>query len=348
MKTAFVLSIAAAIAALAFAREAGAQPAAGASQICATEGAVTFLCGPSRPEDLYHIPKTDWIVSSSMDGGLHLIDASKKTSFQFYPSPAARERLDKTAYPTCQGPPDAAEQKSFSNIGISMRLGKTGVHTLFAIRYPTVSRVHVFELDVNGERPSTTWIGCVEAPERILLNSIVPLPGGGFLASHFYERGPNSAAARERALAGGITGELWQWHPRTGWSKVPGSEGSGLNGVEVSADGQWVYFGEWGAQTFSRMRLRGGARDRETIKLDFRPDNVHWAPDGLLLLAGHTDTGSNVVKIDPTTLRVTELIRRPDTEVFRHGTAAVEVNNEIWLSTSRGDRIAIYPLTSRN
>ena len=103
-------------------------------------------------------------------------------------------------------------KQSFSTIGISMRLGKAGVHTLYAIRYPTVSRVHVFELDVNGEQPSTTWIGCVEAPERILLNSIVPLPDGGFLASHFYERGPNSAAARERALAGGITGELWRWH----------------------------------------------------------------------------------------------------------------------------------------
>ena len=149
-----------------------------------------FLCGPSRPEDLYHIPKTDWIVSSSMDGGLHLIDVSKKTSVQLYPSPAARERLDKANYPTCQGPPDAAEQKSFSTIGISMRLGKAGVHTLYAIRYPTVSRVHVFELDVNSQQPSTTWIGCVEAPERILLNSIVPLSDGGFLASHFLRTRP--------------------------------------------------------------------------------------------------------------------------------------------------------------
>ena len=225
-----------------------------------------------------------------------------------------------------------------------MRLGKAGVHTLYAIRYPTVSRVHVFELDVNGERPSATWIGCVEAPDRILLNSVVPLPDGGFLASHFYERGPNSAAARERALAGEISGELWRWHHRTGWSKVAGSEGSGLNGVEVSADGEWIYVGQWGAHTFSRMRLRGGARDRETIKLDFRPDNVHWSPDGMLLLAGHTDTGSNVVKIDPRTLRVTELITRPDAEVFRHASAAVQVKDEIWLGTSRGERIAIYPL----
>ena len=111
-----------------------------------------------------------------------------------------------------------------------------------------------------------------------------------------------------------------------------------------SADGEWIYVGQWGAHTFSRMRLRGGARDRETIKLDFRPDNVHWSPDGMLLLAGHTDTGSNVVKIDPRTLRVTELITRPDAEVFRHASAAVQVKDEIWLGTSRGERIAIYPL----
>jgi hypothetical protein len=93
------------------------------------------------------------------------------------------------------------------------------------------------------------------------------------------------------------------------------------------------------------MRLRGGARDRDTIKLDFRPDNVHWSPDGMLLLAGHTDSGSNVVKIDPRTLRVTELFSRPDAEGFRHGTAAVQVKNEIWLATSRGERIAIYPFS---
>ena len=101
MKT--VLTIAASIAALASATEGAAQPAAGASQICATEGAVKFLCGPSRPEDLVHIPRTDWIVSSSMDGGLHLIDVTKKTSSQLYPSPAARDRFDKSELPDMPG-----------------------------------------------------------------------------------------------------------------------------------------------------------------------------------------------------------------------------------------------------
>lgn len=348
MRISFRLALAAIYATTVLARDAATQSAPASPQICATAAGATFLCGPAQPEDLYVIPRTNWIVSSSMAGGIHLIDAQKKTSVQIYPSPTAKERLDKVRYPTCQGAPDAAEQKSFSTLGISVRVGSAGVHTLYAIRYPTVSRVQVFELDVRSEQPSVTWVGCVEAPDLVLLNSIVPLPDGGFLASHFYERGPNTAAARERTLAGQVSGELWRWHARTGWSKLDGSEGSGLNGIEVSADGASVYFGEWGAQTFSRMPLRGSGPRRETIKLDFRPDNVHWAPDGTLLLAGHTDTGSNVVKIDPRTLRVTELIRRADDDVFWHSSSAVQVGNELWVGTSRAPRIAIYPLIPRN
>jgi hypothetical protein len=341
MKTAFVVS--AAIAVVAFTRESAGQSAADAPQICATEGAVKLFCGPSRPEDLYSIPNTHWIVSSAIGGGLHLIDARKKTSFQFYPAASAKERLDKTRYPTCQGPPDAAEKASFSTIGVSMRIASSGVHTLYAIRYPTVSRVHVFELDVNSDKPSTTWIGCVEAPERILLNSIVPLPDGGFLASHFYERGSNPTAARQRAVDGEITGELLRWHARTGWSKIVGSEASGPNGVEVSRDGEWVYVAEWGRSSFFRMSLRSETPRRETIRLDFRPDNVHWASDGMLLVGGATDIDSHVVKIDPQTLKVAELLRTPDTKLFWHASVATQVDDELWLGTARGDRIAIFP-----
>ena len=105
----------------------------------------------------------------------------------------------------------------------------------------------MFDLDVRGEQPSVTWIGCVEAPaETILLNSIVSLRGDGFLATHFYERGPNATAARDRAVAGELTGWLLQWHARTGWSKIAGSETSGPNGVETSPDGKWLYVSEWG------------------------------------------------------------------------------------------------------
>jgi len=342
MRTAAALIIAAPMAAVGFAQTGSAPSAALSPQICGTEGVERFLCGPSRPEDLYAIPKTNWIVASSIGGGIHLIDARKKTTVQIYPSATAKDRLDKTRYPTCQAAPDADEKHSFSTLGLAMRLGTAGVHTLYAIRYPNVSRVHAFELDVRGQTPSATWTGCVEAPEGILLNSLVPMPDGGFLATHFFERGPNSAAARERAAAGEITGWLVRWHARTGWVKVDGSDTSGPNGIELSRDGQSVYISEWGRSSFLRMSLRGTPR-RESVQLPFRPDNVHWGPDGMLLVGGATETESNVVEIDPRTLKVKEILRRPDTALFFHASVAVEVDDEIWLGTARGDRIAILP-----
>jgi len=346
MRTASALTLAAAMTGMAVARQATAQRAAGPSQICGTQGPVQLFCGPSRAEDLVAIPKTPWIVASAIGGGVHLIDVRTKTSAQLYPSPAARERLDKTRYPTCQAPPDAAEKASFTTIGLSVRLGARGVHTLYAIRYPTVSRVHVFELDVHGEQPSVTWIGCVDAPaDTILLNSIVSLPDGGFVATHFYERGPNAAAARARAVAGELTGWLLRWHPRTGWSKIAGSDASGPNGIEVSPDASWLYVSEWGRSTFYRTRLNGDASKRDSIHLAFRPDNVHWAPDGRLLVGGATDTDSRVVKIDPRTLTATEVVRLPDdARQFFHASAAAEAGHEIWLGSARADRLAIYPL----
>ncbi|MCC7043892.1 MAG: hypothetical protein IT183_08520 [Acidobacteria bacterium] len=343
-----LLAVAGVLGIAAFANDGVAQSPPDSPQVCATEGAETFMCGISRPEDLFAIPNTNWIVSSALGGGLHLIDASRKTSTQIYPSPTARERFERTSYPTCEGAPDAAEQKSFTTLGVVMRIGTAGVHTLYATRFPTVSRVQVFELDLNAAQPFVTWIGCVDAPaDTILLNSVAPLPDGGFVATHFYERGPNSAASRARALAGDISGELLRWHPRTGWSKVAGSEASGPNGIEVSPDGEWVYVAEWGRSSFFRMSLTGAPR-RETIRMKFRPDNVHWASDGMLLVGGATETESNVVKIDPRTLQVTELLERPDTKTFWHASAAVQVNNELWLGTARGDRIAIIPLAPRN
>ena len=200
-----LLTMAAAIAAVAVANGSAAQPAAQATQICGTEGAVKFLCGPSRPEDLYYIPKTRWIVSSAMGGGLHIIDAGARTSFQLYPAPTARERLDKEAYPTCQGPPDADEKKSFTTLGISMRLGTAGVHTLYVIRYPTVSRVHVFELDVKGERPSATWIGCVEAPERIMLVGLIAEACGVPMRNVRYIAYAGGGAASAALLGGEVS-----------------------------------------------------------------------------------------------------------------------------------------------
>ena len=49
------------------------------------------------------------------------------------------------------------------------------------------------------------------------------------------------------------------------------------------------------------------------------------------------------MKINPETLAVREVYRRPDDAAFRAGTVAVEVGNELWVGSYMGDRIAVIP-----
>ena len=76
-------------------------------------------------------------------------------------------------------------------------------------------------------------------------------------------------------------------------------------------------------------------------------DNLRWSKDGSLYATGQTgsrdvpETSSVVVKINPDTLAVREVLRRPDDARFRFGTVAVEVGNELWVGSYQGDRIAV-------
>ena len=88
-------------------------------------------------------------------------------------------------------------------------------------------------------------------------------------------------------MAGEQNGEVWEWHAKSGWAKVPGSEAAGANGIEVSRDGKWLYVAQWGKQSFLRLSRGKTPVDRQEIPLGFRADNIRWAPDGkTLLVAG--------------------------------------------------------------
>ena len=151
----------------------------------------------------------------------------------------------------------------------------------------------------------------------------------------------------QKMMAGEKNGELWEWHTASGWQKVPGSEAAGANGIELSADGKTIYMAAWGSQSFIRLSRGATPPTRDEIPLGFRVDNIHFARDGTLLAAGQiTDPNarsSRAVKIDPKTLAVTELLTRPDEPTFAGSTTIIEVGNDFWLGSYRGNRIAIVP-----
>jgi hypothetical protein len=325
-----------------------AQPAAPAQpRSCDPVGQIRFVCGQDGPEDLVQVPDSRWLIASAygQGGGLFLIDTTARTSTKLFPSATATDRLDKKTYDSCPGPITGADRERFRTHGLFLKPGQRSIHTLYVVYHGVRESIEVFELDVR-KQPMVTWIGCAVAPDPVGLNSVVALPEGGFVATNFDPRpapGSRGGPFTPALLEGRNNGELWEWHTGKGWNKVPGSESAGANGVELSADGKWFYVAQWGNRAFYRLS-RGAAKvDRQEIPLGFRVDNVRWAPDGTLLVAGQGEMTSVIGKVDPKTMTYREIISYPTSDAISAATVAVQVGNEFWAGSFRGDRVAIYP-----
>jgi len=337
-----------------------AQQAAGG---CAPVGKISFVCGQNGPEDLVAVPGTPFLVATAYgaDGGVNLIDTKAATSVRLYPNPAVKERLDSKTYDSCPGPLEGMDREKFRTHGIYLKPGRNGAHTLYVVHHGLRESIEIFELDAKAKEPVLTWIGCAVAPDPIGLNAVIALPEGGFAATNFDPRRPGGRGFTPELLEGKVNGEVWEWHTGAGWKKVPGSEAAGANGLEMSKDGKWYYVAEWGNRSFMRISRGQTPVKRDEISLGFRVDNVRWAPDGLLFVAGQggADAGrgqargangaapappSSVIgKVDPKTMKYTEIINNPSTNEVPFATVAVQVGKELWVGSSRGDRISRYP-----
>ena len=327
-------ALATAAALLACANAAAQPPARPAPPPC--DPADGYICGQQGPEDLVALG-SDWAVASAYGGtgGITLIRFGDRMSYTAYPSDTAREQLDAAVYPDCPGPP----RGTFLTHGVYVAPGDGPEHKLFVVGHGDRESIEVFEVDTSGDLPAVTWVGCAIAPDPIGLNSVRGLPDGGFITTNFLPRGE----PMQQLMSGEPNGELWEWHTDSGWQKVPGSEASGANGVELSEDGETLYIAAWGSQSFIRLSRGANPPVREEIDLGFRIDNIHWSRDGRLLTAGQVGQDWQVAAIDPETLEVEQIYAQADMPAFGGGTVALEVEDELWIGSFRGDRIAIVP-----
>jgi hypothetical protein len=261
---------------------------AAAAEPCGPVGKLRFVCGPLNAEDLVAVPGTRWIIASGMTGGttpergaLHLVDTRTKSAKKLFPAADPQLRPDKAAYGACPGAPDLDK---FSAHGLNIRAGKNGLHTLYVVNHGGREAIEIFALDAKSAEPTLAWIGCAVMPTHTWPNSVAPLPDGGLVVTNMFD--PDDKAVPDKLAAGETTGAVYEWHPDSGFKLVPGSEMSGNNGIEASRDGKWIYVAAWGNKAVVRLPRAGGAVRRQELPAGFQVDNLRWAPDGKLLVAG--------------------------------------------------------------
>ncbi|MFL5286701.1 MAG: hypothetical protein ACJ8AW_38440 [Rhodopila sp.] len=328
---------------------------------CGPADGATFICGVTNVEDFAIVPGTSWLIGSDLaaageQGFLYVFDTKSKSVTPVKPDEIAIEQ-DKTKYDTCPGAPD---WKVFGPHGLDLT-GDGQERTLYAVNHGGRESVEVFKMNLSKGRPSFTWTGCVVAPPHFWPDAVAALPDGGMIVTSLWD--PTDPHRMDKLKNGEPVGALDEWQHGKGWSEVPSSQGmSGPNGVIVSKDGHEVYVALWSGQAVARISRGGGAAKREEVKTGFLTDNLRWgADDNSIFVGGQTAPVQKVIEcfeskdvnctqvtfqidaMNPKTLKLTQVVKSGSYGVLGAGTGAVQIGNEIWVSTFRGDRVALLP-----
>ncbi|HEY0181830.1 MAG TPA: hypothetical protein VGC09_03395 [Rhodopila sp.] len=330
---------------------------------CSPVNGVSFICGVTNVEDFAQVPNTKWVIggdlstASNPQGYLYLFDTSNRSATAVKPSEIAI-RPDKQTYPDCPGP---VAMKTFGPHGLDLsRTG--GTHrVLYAVNHGGRESVEVFNVDLSKSRPVFTWTGCIVAPKGFWPDAVAALPDGGIVVTSLWD--PTDADRLNKLSNNQPVGGLDEWHPGKGWSPVPGTEGmSGPNGVIVSAGGKEIYLALWSGKQVARISRGITPPKVDTVSTGILTDNVRWAPNGKSIFVGGQDvtvkqtldcfesSAANcnvpfrIYRMDPATLKLTEVVRSGVYGVMGAGTGAIQVGNKIWVSSFRADRIGIFPV----
>jgi sugar lactone lactonase YvrE len=186
-------------------------------------------------------------------------------------------------------------------------------------------------------------------PAGTLANAVVPLADGGMLVSSFHD--PQDRDAWNRMDRGERTGGVWEWHADGGWRQLATGGIPGANGIELSADGRTLYVSAWASsQLWIIDRASGALR---VVPLDFRPDNIHRAPDGTLLVGGQRAAVRDiagcgaacpqpwlVARFDPATMTFATLASGTGSDAINYACGALEVDGELFTTLRGQPRIA--------
>jgi DNA-binding beta-propeller fold protein YncE len=309
---------------------------------CAPSGDLHFVCNLISVEDFLPVAGGRWLVGGSYKEagvGLYLIDTRRKTA---RPVTLAVAAQPDPLYAGC----DAPDLKVLQTHGLDVKQSR-GQVTVYAINHGGRESVEIFRL--HAAAGTAEWIGCALPPPGVTGNSIAAMAHDEFAMTKFVDS--RDKEGFQHILAGQVTGAVYRWSPGKGFNEVPGTQLSGDNGLLVSPDGRWLYVNAYGSREVYRLPLSGNG-DRKSVKVDFCPDNLRWAPDGSIFVTGQFITAKNVealhgwatVRLDPMAMTTVPVVKEAGLQQFDNATSAVQVGTTLWFGTFRGDRMAYMPL----
>jgi len=324
-------------------------------------GELQFVCGARHVEDLVVVPDTEFLIGGgaigpgSPSGSLYCFDMKRRTAERLTPDTSRPPWSEYSAGPA------NLDLSVFDPHGVAIRSEAGQASLLYVVNHGGRESIEIFQLDVEtGPGPlRLTWIGGLVFPDGVSGNAVTPLLDGGLAATKFFDTRKSSFP--EQVIGREKTGWVYRWHPRKGFDVIPGTEGSGNNGVDTTADGKWLFVNLWAEQKILRVDL-DGIEDPVTVPIDFMPDNIHRMADGKFLIAGHISTPEilfagkrehcpvdwAVAILDPRNMGIEYILWEKGNPTFSDATGAVQVGDQIWISTYRGDRIAIADLALSN
>lgn len=250
----------------------------------------------------------------------------------------------------CPGPPGTA----FSPHGLDLIERRDGRHALLVINHGGRESVEYFEVDagIDGAM-SLNWRGCVLMPEPFFLNDVVALADGGFWATHMYPRDAEMSSLL-KAMFGTDTGWVVEWRPQSGFAEVPGTRAPMPNGIARCAEERHVYLNAYLAGEIRRIDVETG-EVLASVAVS-HPDNLTWTTDGRLLVASHRSglrqlascreamegacaVTFSILALDADDLTAETLLERDDVPTGAVS-VALQVDEDIWLGTFAGDRVA--------
>ena len=322
------------------------------------------ICGFTNPEDIVALPGDKVILigeygTSAEDhsGGLvtlNLETEEKLTVFRGGENEAASEAG--WGDPACTTPPTQA----FNSHGIDLVRRDDGRLQLLVVQHGGREAVEVFEVLGQETDWQVEWRGCVISPENASLNEVASLPNGDFVTTKMI--------SLDQSLEDGFpaenSGNAFYWSANSGYKKIGGTDGILPNGIEISPDGDIVYMNVTGEGHIRKIEIETGQElGRAPVAT---PDNVTWSPSGSLLIAslGELDVEAfaactaqtegacsnpfKIVEVDPETMTVLGTVYESTGAPMGAGTVGLQVGDELFIGSFKGDRILRVDLSKKN